>query len=117
MAGKGIEFRATGEQGGSRARGVEADAHRVPTVNVDYTRVLNLCACICERTLDLAFPKERIEKSVRESRGSSNSPKYIYNRDAAICFSLFLVRSACISRKRVLKVAAHGINKRNDETV
>lgn len=65
LAGKGIEFRATGEQGGSRARGVEADAHRVPAVNVDYARALNLCACICERTLDLAFSKERIEKRPR----------------------------------------------------
>jgi len=67
LAGKGIEFRTTGEQGGSRARGVEADAHRVPTVNVDYARALNLYACICERTLDLAFPKERIENHPRRS--------------------------------------------------
>lgn len=67
LAGKGIEFRTTGEQGGSGARGVEADAHRVPTVNVDYARALNLCACICERTLDLAFSKERIENHPRRS--------------------------------------------------
>lgn len=65
MAGKGIEFRATGERGRPRARGVEADAHRVPAVNVDYARALNLCACIRERTLGLAFPKERIEKRPR----------------------------------------------------
>lgn len=28
---------------------MEADAHRVPAVNVDYARALNLCACIRER--------------------------------------------------------------------
>jgi len=55
------------KRGRSRARGVEADAHRVPAVNVDYARALNLCACIRERTLDLAFPKERIEKRPRRS--------------------------------------------------
>lgn len=55
LAGKGIEFRATGERGRPRARGVEADAHRVPAVNVDYARALNLCACIRERTLGLGL--------------------------------------------------------------
>jgi len=66
--GSSLGRRVNGE--GSRARGVEADAHRVPAVNVDYARALNLCACIRERTLDLAFPKERIEKRSRRETAS-----------------------------------------------
>lgn len=41
--GSSLGRRVNGER--SRARGVEADAHRVPAVNVDYARALNLCVC------------------------------------------------------------------------
>jgi len=66
--GKGLSLGRRVNREGRGREGVEADAHRVPTVNVDYTRALNSCACIRERTLDLAFPKERIEKRPRKPR-------------------------------------------------
>lgn len=74
--GSSLGRRVNGE--GSRVRGVEADAHRVPTVNVDYARALNLCAYIRERTLDLAFPKERIEKRPRRDRQSDKIRQNIF---------------------------------------
>lgn len=60
--------------GGSRARGVEADAHRVPRCKCRLCPPLICVRAIREtererereRTLDLAFPKERIEKRPRK---------------------------------------------------
>lgn len=67
---KGFRLGRRGMRGRGR-RGVEADAHRAPAVNVDYAHPWFVCARpYMKRTLDLAFPKKRIEKFRSRTTGN-----------------------------------------------
>lgn len=120
--GKGSSLGRRVNGGRARARGVEADAHRVPAVNVDYARALNLCACIYVNAL---WTWPFLRRGLKSVQGDRRPPTLDKIRQNIFITAIPLSPSRNLPASRVnalsCKIAVApsankplSINKRND---